>query len=95
MSWWPKKRMTPELSAEQLEQQGPRSTLLPPPPPGFEASPRTMRVPAAPAPSDATLALVDAALADDFDLDFDCELFADDDEIKRVIQDLGTNLSEW
>jgi len=79
MSWWPKKRKTPELSEEQLEQQGPRSTLLPPPPSGVESAPRTMRVPAAPA-GDAGLALIDAAMSDDYELDLDYEAFGDDDE---------------
>lgn len=67
-----------ESEPEDFDGIEPRSTLLPPPPSGVELpeAPRTMRVPASPDPA---LALIDAAMAEDIDIDMDYDDFELDD----------------
>jgi len=79
MSWWPKSQKTSEAAEDTLEELAPRSTLLPPPPPGMELddTPRTMRVPIN---RDPTLAMIDAALAEDIDIDYDDFAFEDEED---------------
>lgn len=81
MSWWPKAKKTSEFPEGALEDLAPRSTLLPPPPPGLalDDTPRTLRVPTR---LDPTLALIDAAMADDFDVDYDDFGFEDEAETR-------------
>lgn len=81
MSWWPPANKTSNAAEQALDGHPPRSTLLPPPPPGMEAdgTPETMRVPANPDP---TLALIDAAMAQD-DIDYDDFAFEEEEEATR------------
>jgi len=79
MSWWPKSQKTSVTPEDTLEELAPRSTLLPPPPPGMELddTPRTMRVPIN---RDPALAMIDAALSEDIDIDYDDFEFDEEEE---------------